>query len=70
MTPATDSPVAELRELIAAKGIPLKAGDTIILGRVMEKVGNAGVAADALLMVPRPAWLLALIGRELMKVAA
>jgi hypothetical protein len=48
MAASTASPVAELREQIAAKGIAL---------------------ADAILMVPRPVWLGALIGRNLMRVA-
>ena len=75
MTPATASPVAELRELIAASGVTLRAGDTILLGRVLEKVGPvsdgraAMVAAEAILMVPRPGWLDELIGRGLTREA-
>lgn len=65
--PDVASPVAELRELIAASGIGLAAGDTILLGRVIERVGDPGVAADAILQLPRPVWLYDLIGHGLMR---
>ena len=69
MTTDLAAPVAELRELVAAHGVHLKAGDTILLGRVLERVGDAGLAADAILMVPRPAWLSDLIGTSVMRAA-
>jgi hypothetical protein len=66
MTTDLAAPVAELRELVAAHGIHLTAKDTERLGLVLERVGDVGLAADAILMVPRPVWLGALIGRNLM----
>jgi len=61
--------VAELRELVAATGVQMRsATDPVILARVLDRVGNVAVAADAIAQQPRPAWLRELIGYDLMLV--
>jgi hypothetical protein len=67
MTTDIAAPIAELRELVVAGGIILRPGDTIFLTKVLAHVGDAGVAADALLQWPRPAWLFDLIGTDVMR---
>lgn len=61
--------VAELRERIAASGVQFRsATDAVMLARVIDHVGDLELAADAIVMDPRPSWLRDLIGLDLVKV--
>lgn len=61
--------VAELRERIAASGVQLRAKtDVVMLARVLDHVRDIDLAAQAILMEPRPQWVRTLIGADLMKV--
>lgn len=55
----------ELRALVAHGGVRLSPAADESLMRVLAHVGDAGVAADAILQVPRPLWLWELIGYAL-----
>jgi hypothetical protein len=60
--------VQELRERVAASGIQLRSKtDPVLLARVLDHAKDIGLAAEAILMEPRPQWVRTLIGRDLMK---
>ena len=61
--------IAELRERVAAAGIQLRSKtDPVMLARVFDHVRDVDLAAQAILMEPRPQWVRTLIGADLMKV--
>jgi hypothetical protein len=61
--------VADLRERVAASGIQLRSlTDGVLFARVLDHVHDVDLAAEAILMEPRPTWLRTLIGADLMKV--
>jgi hypothetical protein len=61
--------VADLRERVAAAGIQLRSKtDPVMFARVLDHVRDIDLAAQAILMEPRPQWVRTLIGADLMKV--
>lgn len=61
--------VAEVRECIAAAGIQLRSKtDPVLIARMLDRVPDVGLAAQAILLEPRPQWVRELIGSDLMKV--
>jgi Zn ribbon nucleic-acid-binding protein len=61
--------VADLRERVAASGIQMRSlTDGVLFARVLDHVHDVDLAAEAILMEPRPTWLRTLIGYDLMKV--
>lgn len=61
--------VADLRERVAASGIQMRSkSDGVMFARVLDHVHDVDLAAEAILMEPRPTWLRTLIGYDLMKV--
>lgn len=61
--------VQELRERIAASGVRMRAKtDAVMLERVLDHTKDVDLAAQAILMEPRPQWVRTLIGCDLMKV--
>ena len=63
------SDVVDLRERVAASGIQLRSKtDPVFLARILDHVKDVDLAAQAILMEPRPTWVRTLIGADLMKV--
>ena len=63
--------VAELRERVAAAGVQLRSRtDPVLFARMLDHVGDVDLAAQAILIEPRPQWVRTLIGLDLMKVTA
>jgi hypothetical protein len=61
--------VAELRERVAASGVQMRSKtDAVMLARVLDHARDVDLAAEAILMEPRPQWVRTLIGGDLMKV--
>lgn len=61
--------VAELRERVAAVGVQLRSKtDPVLFARMLDHVNDVDLAAQAILMEPRPQWVRTLIGADLMKV--
>lgn len=65
-TAANDYTLADTLDLIALAGVQItEAADLDMLKRAVAHIGDPGLAADALLMVPRLEWLHDLIGDAL-----
>lgn len=65
----TRADVAELREGVAAAGVQLRSKtDPVLFARMLDHTGDVDLAAQAILMEPRPQWVRTLIGLDLMKV--
>jgi hypothetical protein len=71
MVVITEADVASVRERIAAENVIMRPKtDREMIRRVVEWVGgDADLAADAILMQPRPEWLFALIGMDMSRLS-
>lgn len=64
---ARDMEVRDIRGQLAAAGAHMRPmTDTAKITKVLEKIGDPGLVADAILMRPRPEWLRELIGFDLL----
>lgn len=61
--------VQDVREWVAASGVQMRSKtDVVMIARVLDHAGDVEIAAEAILMEPRPQWVRTLIGADLMRV--
>lgn len=66
VTPETADKLHTIRSRLAAAGAEMKPGtDMLQIRKVLEHVGDVDLSIDAILMDPRPGWLVMLIGLDL-----